>query len=60
MMPWPVHCKIEEEPIQQKRNFTKYPLKVLRCCEVGVGVLRGPWGVLKFRAKFQAVNDLST
>ena len=27
MIPRPLHCKIKEEPTQQKRNFTKYPFK---------------------------------
>ena len=27
MMPWPLHCKIREEPIHQKRNFTRYTFK---------------------------------
>ena len=26
MMPWLRHCKIREELIHLKRNFTKYPL----------------------------------
>ena len=25
MMSWPFHCKIKDEPIHPKRNFTKYP-----------------------------------
>ena len=25
MMPWPLHCKIREELMDQKRNFTKCP-----------------------------------
>ena len=28
MMPWPLHCKIREEPIHQKNNFTKSPFKI--------------------------------
>ena len=32
MMPWPLHCKISEEPIHPKRNFTKYPFKIKACC----------------------------
>ena len=38
MMPWPLPCKIREELIHQKRNFTKYNVLPLsfhiqkRCC----------------------------
>ena len=24
MIPWPLHCKIKKEPIDQQRNFTEY------------------------------------